>query len=117
MAPARLELGRIGRPHGVRGEVTVVLVSNRSERTAPGAVMFAGDRELDELLPALRAAERKTSPLVGVPAVDARGAHWVTPSRVGEVSIAEWTSTGRLRQPSWRGWRPDKSPDDVVREG
>ena len=75
------------------------------------------DRELDELLPSLRAAERKTSPLVGVPAVDARDAHWVTPSRVGEVSIAEWTSTGRLRQPSWRGWRPDKSPDDVVREG
>ena len=34
----------------------------------------------------------------------------------GEVSFAEWTSTGRLRQPSWRGWRPDKSPDDVVRE-
>ncbi|GAA0956290.1 ATP-dependent DNA ligase [Frigoribacterium faeni] len=75
------------------------------------------DRELDELLPSLRAAARKTSPLVGVPAADARDAHWVTPSRVGEVSIAEWTSTGRLRQPSWRGWRPDKSPDDVVREG
>ncbi|MDY0946456.1 ATP-dependent DNA ligase [Frigoribacterium sp. CFBP9039] len=75
------------------------------------------DRELDELLPSLRAAERKTSPLVGVPAADARDAHWVTPSRVGEVSIAEWTSTGRLRQPAWRGWRPDKSPEDVVREG
>jgi bifunctional non-homologous end joining protein LigD len=75
------------------------------------------DRELDELLPTLEAAERKTSPLVGVPPVDARGARWVTPSRVGEVSIAEWTSTGRLRQPSWRGWRPDKSPEDVVREG
>ncbi|KQR62402.1 ATP-dependent DNA ligase [Frigoribacterium sp. Leaf172] len=75
------------------------------------------DRELDELLPMLEAAERKTSPLVGVPTVDARGARWVTPSRVGEVSIAEWTSTGRLRQPSWRGWRPDKSPEDVVREG
>jgi len=75
------------------------------------------DRELDELLPTLRAAARKTSPLVGVPAADARDANWITPSRVGEVSIAEWTSTGRLRQPSWRGWRPDKSPDDVVREG
>jgi bifunctional non-homologous end joining protein LigD len=75
------------------------------------------DRELDELLPMLEAAERKTSPLVGVPPVDARGARWVTPSRVGEVSIAVWTSTGRLRQPSWRGWRPDKSPEDVVREG
>jgi 16S rRNA processing protein RimM len=44
--PARLELGRIGRPHGLRGEVTVVLTTNRPERTAPGAVLFAGDREL-----------------------------------------------------------------------
>jgi bifunctional non-homologous end joining protein LigD len=74
------------------------------------------DRDLDELLTEFRRVERKTSPLVGVPAADARDAHWITPSRVGEVSFAEWTSTGRLRQPSWRGWRPDKSPSDVVRE-
>jgi bifunctional non-homologous end joining protein LigD len=74
------------------------------------------DRDLDELLTEFRRVERKTSPLVDVPAADARDAHWITPSRVGEVSFAEWTSTGRLRQPSWRGWRPDKSPDDVVRE-
>ena len=46
MAPARLELGRIGRPHGLRGEVTVVLTTNRPERTEPGAVLFADDREL-----------------------------------------------------------------------
>lgn len=46
MVPARLELGRIGRPHGLRGEVTVVLTTNRPERTARGAVLFAGDREL-----------------------------------------------------------------------
>ncbi|WP_209561180.1 ATP-dependent DNA ligase [Frigoribacterium sp. PvP032] len=74
------------------------------------------DRDLDELLTEFRKVERKTSPLVDVPAADAGDAHWITPSRVGEVSFAEWTSTGRLRQPSWRGWRPDKSPDDVVRE-
>jgi len=74
------------------------------------------DRDLDQLLTEFRAAERKTSPLVDVPAGDARDAHWITPSRVAEVSFAEWTPTGRLRQPSWRGWRPDKSPDDVVRE-
>jgi 16S rRNA processing protein RimM len=42
--PARLELGRIGRPHGVRGEVTVVLTTNRPERTAPGARLFADGR-------------------------------------------------------------------------
>jgi bifunctional non-homologous end joining protein LigD len=75
------------------------------------------DRDLDQLLTEFRAAERTTSPLVDVPAADARDAHWITPSRVAEVSFAEWTPTGRLRQPSWRGWRPDKSPDDVVREG
>jgi bifunctional non-homologous end joining protein LigD len=74
------------------------------------------DRDLDELLTAFRASARKTSPLVDVPRADARDAHWITPNRVGEVEFAEWTSTGRLRQPTWRGWRPDKDPDQVVRE-
>jgi len=74
------------------------------------------DRELDDLLPELRRHERRTSPLVDVPGTDARDAHWVTPSRVGEVVFAEWTATGRLRHASWRGWRPDKRPEDVVVE-
>ena len=56
---------------------------------------------------------RQTSPLVGVPGPDARDAHWVTPKLVGEVGFAERTTDGRLRAPTWRGWRPDKSPDDV----
>ena len=38
------------------------------------------------------------------------------PESGGEVEFAEWTPTRRLRQPSWRGWRPDKSPDEVVEE-
>ncbi|MEO7124120.1 MAG: hypothetical protein ABI400_13580, partial [Lacisediminihabitans sp.] len=50
------------------------------------------------------------------PRVDASDAHWVGGGLVGEVEFAEWTSTGRLRQPSWRGWRPDKPADDVTRE-
>lgn len=41
-----LEVGRITRPHGVRGEVNVVLVSNRPERVAPGAVLRTPDRTL-----------------------------------------------------------------------
>lgn len=32
-----LEVGRVDRPHGVRGEVVVSLVTNRTERLAPGA--------------------------------------------------------------------------------
>ena len=42
----RLEVGRIGRAHGLHGEVTVVPITNRTERFAAGAVLFAGDREL-----------------------------------------------------------------------
>jgi 16S rRNA processing protein RimM len=43
---AGLELGRIGRPHGVHGEVSVTLRTDRAERTAPGAVLYAEDRKL-----------------------------------------------------------------------
>lgn len=33
-----LEIGRIGKAHGLRGEVTALITSDRPERTAPGAV-------------------------------------------------------------------------------
>jgi bifunctional non-homologous end joining protein LigD len=71
------------------------------------------DRELARLRSRLDALARATSPLIGVPSADAREAHWVTPTLVGEVEFAELTSDGRLRAPTWRGWRPDKSADEV----
>jgi bifunctional non-homologous end joining protein LigD len=46
----------------------------------------------------------------------ARAAHWLQPRLVAEVAFAEWTADGLLRQPSWRGLRPDKSPDHVIGE-
>ena len=61
----------------------------------------------------LQPLARKTSPLIDVPREDARDAHWVTPSLVGEVTYGELTEPGRLRHPVWRGLRPDKSPADV----
>ncbi len=42
----RLEVGRVGRAHGLHGEVSVVPVSNRPERFVPGSVLYAGDRAL-----------------------------------------------------------------------
>jgi bifunctional non-homologous end joining protein LigD len=47
---------------------------------------------------------------------DSKGVTFVKPTLVGEVRYSEWTSEGRLRQPSWRGLRPDKDPGEVVRE-
>lgn len=40
------EIGRIGRPHGVRGAVYVTLVTDRGERLAPGARVQAGSQWL-----------------------------------------------------------------------
>ncbi len=47
-----------------------------------------------------------------------RGRWPMGPSRllVGEVRYTEWTAEGRLRHPMWRGLRPDKSAEEVVRE-
>lgn len=42
-APRLLEVGRITKAHGLRGEVVVKLTSDRSERVAPGA-RFVTDR-------------------------------------------------------------------------
>src|SRR5437660_1497816 len=42
----RLVVGRVGRAHGLRGEVAVTFTSNRPERSEPGAVLYVGDREL-----------------------------------------------------------------------
>jgi bifunctional non-homologous end joining protein LigD len=74
------------------------------------------DRQLDDIQAKLEKLRRKTSPFIDVPREDARDAHWVTPSMVGEVSYGELTEPGRLRHPVWRGLRPDKSPDEVVWE-
>lgn len=74
------------------------------------------DAELVTLRARLDRIARKTTPLVGVPAAEARQANWVSPTLVGEVVFAELTGDGRLRAPAWKGWRPDKDPADVVRE-
>jgi len=42
----RLEVGRIGRAHGLNGEVSVAAITNRPERFRAGSVLYAGEREL-----------------------------------------------------------------------
>lgn len=75
------------------------------------------DTDLKELGTRLAKLERKTSPFAGeLPAAQVGGATWVRPSLVGEVRFSDWTAQGRLRQPAWRGLRPDKAPSDVTVE-
>jgi bifunctional non-homologous end joining protein LigD len=48
--------------------------------------------------------------------LDAKGVTFVKPELVGEVRYGELTGDGRLRHPSWRGLRPDKTPAEVELE-
>lgn len=90
----------------------------------PDGLQYAGrvgtgfsDATLARLTEALIPLRTDTNPFVGVPAADASDALWVRPALVAEVEFAEWTRDGSLRHARWRGFRPDKAPADVVREG
>jgi 16S rRNA processing protein RimM len=45
----RVVVGRVGRPHGVRGEVTVLPSGDDPEDFAPGSLLQAGERDLEVL--------------------------------------------------------------------
>ena len=45
-----------------------------------------------------------------------RGTNFVEPRLVASVELREWTRTGTLRAPSFKGLRPDKEPSEAVRE-
>lgn len=46
MNPEHLEVGRISKAHGLRGDVVVSLLSDRTERLDKGATLFADGQEL-----------------------------------------------------------------------
>jgi 16S rRNA processing protein RimM len=47
VSATQLEIGRIGKPHGLKGEVFVTLSTNRVERLDPGSVLTADGRALE----------------------------------------------------------------------
>jgi bifunctional non-homologous end joining protein LigD len=87
-----------------------------------GKFVYAGkvgtgftDATLDKLNKMMKPLARDKSPFdVGAPP---RGAHFVEPKIVGEFEFVEWTKSGQLRAPAFKGFREDKPPREVVREG
>ncbi len=100
------------------GELGALLVGYHE----PGGLRYAGkvgtgfDRAARaRLVTRLAEASRATSPFADdVPGNDE--IHWVDPAVVVEVAFGEWTTTGHLRHPVYRGLRDDKAAGDVVRE-
>jgi bifunctional non-homologous end joining protein LigD len=99
------------------GELGALLVGQHDDE---GALRFAGGvgtgftgatlRMLGERLAALARAD---SPFVGTQPAK-RTARFVEPELVVDVEYREVTRDGILRQPSYKGLRPDLAPADVV---
>ena len=73
------------------------------------------DAMLEKLAVLMKPLEQAKSPFdVGSPP---RKAHFVKPKLVAEFDFVEWTRSGQLRAPSFKGLRNDKPATKVVREG
>jgi bifunctional non-homologous end joining protein LigD len=88
---------------------------------ADGALHYVGrvgtgfdTRELERLAGLLKPLARRTRPFAG--RQPPRDSHFAEPELVCEVEFSEWTHAGTLRQPSYKGLRDDKRPEEVVRE-
>ena len=73
------------------------------------------ERMLERLHSLLEPLRREDSPF-GAGAKPPRGAIFTQPALVGEFEFTEWTRSGQLRHPAFKGLREDKDPTTVVRE-
>jgi bifunctional non-homologous end joining protein LigD len=91
---------------------------------APEGLRFVGKvgtgfnaRDLDTLQDLLRKVPAKKNPFEPQSdVVESSPPNFVRLRHVGEVQFSGWTAAGRLRHPTWRGLRLDKTPADVKRE-
>jgi bifunctional non-homologous end joining protein LigD len=73
------------------------------------------DDELERLSELLAPLERPTAPFTAG-AKPPAGARFCEPQLVVEVEFANWTASGSLRAPTYKGMREDKPAGQVVRE-
>lgn len=86
-----------------------------------GKLRFAGkvgtgykDTDRQELRKLLETLERKSSPFADT--LKYTDSIYAKPNLVAEFEYREWTPQGRLRHPSFKGLRDDKSAEEVVME-
>ena len=74
-------------------------------------------RTLERVMAALEPIERSSPPIDDPQLARIKGVRFVEPEVVCEVEYHEYTkSTGKMRAPSFRGLRTDKSPEECVLE-
>ncbi len=71
-------------------------------------------RRFDALMAAMKPLARKTAPFEGHLPAETKGAKWITPKLVAEVSYTEFTAEGRVRHGVFQGLREDKEASAVT---
>ncbi|MGH8795877.1 MAG: DNA ligase D, partial [Caldimonas sp.] len=111
-------IGGYTEPKGSRSGLGALLLGIHDES---GRLRYAGNvgtgfdtKTLAALRKQLSAIEARETPFVEAPR-EARGT-WVEPKLVAEVSFAEWTRDGKVRQAVFHGLRSDKPAEAVGRE-
>ncbi len=88
-----------------------------------GALRYAGrvgsgltEAEVERLADLMTPLVRQDSPFAAGPARPPKAATFTEPELVIEVEFREWTATGSLRAPVYKGRRADRIASDVTRE-
>lgn len=110
-------IGGFTRPEGSREHFGALLLGayHNGKLRYVGKVGTGFDRET------LGALSRKFHPLIrrqpafaDLPRAREKGASFLAPRLVAQISFQEWTADGKLRQPVFLGLRADKRPQDVL---
>jgi 16S rRNA processing protein RimM len=106
-----LEIGHVGKAHGLRGEVSAIITSDRPERTRPGAVWFLDGRPytVEAIRPhqqrwitkfagvdSREAAEALRGAVITAEAIDDPDALWVHELVGAEVATPDCRTWGRV---------------------
>jgi bifunctional non-homologous end joining protein LigD len=111
-------IGGFTEPKGGRKRFGALLlgVYENKELVYVGHVGTGFDEKLlEDIYLQLRKIASSTSPFRNPPRPNSP-VTWVKPKLVCEVSFAEWTTDGKMRQPTFKGMRIDKNAKEVMRE-
>jgi bifunctional non-homologous end joining protein LigD len=94
----------------------ILAVNQRGKLRYAGKVGTGFDMaEIDLLLARMKSLACE-KPAIEAPRAAVKGAHWIEPKLIAEISFTEMTVDGVLRHPSYLGLREDKSANEVVVE-
>jgi bifunctional non-homologous end joining protein LigD len=110
-----LVIGGYTPPSGSRSHFGALLLGAYAKRQLAyvGSVGTGfSEKTLGTLSRTFRPLVRKTAPFADPPAI--KGATWLAPRLVAQVSFQEWTADWKLRQPVFLGLRDDKKPEECL---